>query len=81
MSGKEAFFAETSHSFSSLTLRTGNIDRVYTFALTGLQETLGELFQEDAGYDDTATLLRMMIVKIAGKRMQDTVDLPLDLVV
>lgn len=32
MSGKKAFFAEASHSFSTLTLWTGNIDRVYNFA-------------------------------------------------
>lgn len=68
----------TPSRISSLALGTGDIDCVYHFALTELQETLDELSKTDAGYEDAANLLRTMV---EGKRLRDVADLPLDLVV
>lgn len=68
----------TPSRISSLALGTGDIDCVYHFALTELEETLEKLSKTDAGYEDAANLLRTMVV---GKRVRDIADLPLDLVV
>jgi len=61
---------------SSLALGTGDIDCVYHFALPELEEPLEELAASNHGYDDTASLLKMMV---EGKRLKDISDLPLDL--
>ncbi|MDO6728416.1 NgoMIV family type II restriction endonuclease [Marinovum sp. 2_MG-2023] len=57
---------------ASLALGTGDIDCVYHFALYELRAAL-----VDQGRDDTLELLDTMI---AGKRLRDISDLPLDLV-
>jgi hypothetical protein len=68
----------TPSRISSLALGTGDIDCVYHFALPELEETVEELAAGNPGYEDTANLLRIMV---AGRRLKDISDLPLDLAV
>ena len=56
---------------ASLALGTGDIDCVYHFALTELVEAVKETGAEDA--------MEMINILIAGKRLKDISDLPLDL--
>jgi hypothetical protein len=58
---------------ASICLGTGDIDCVYHFALHELVETLAEL-----KYPDAQDLLKTLV---AGKRLRDISDLPLDLAV
>jgi hypothetical protein len=58
---------------ASLALGTGDIDCVYHFALHELERALTDL-----GKNDTLDMLHMMI---AGKRLKDISDLPLDLII
>ena len=58
---------------ASIALGTGDVDCVYHFALTELQDTLSEL-----DYADAEELLAIMVT---GKRLRDIADLPLDLAV
>lgn len=58
---------------ASIALGTGDIDCVYHFALPELIETVNDL-----GLEDAADILKTMI---AGKRLRDIADLPVDLVV
>ena len=63
----------TPSRLSSLALGTGDLDCVYHFALEELIKSV-----EETAEDDTRELLNMMI---AGKRLKDISDLPLDLAV
>lgn len=63
----------TPSRLASIALGTGDIDCVYHFALYELQEAVREL-----GFDDASDLLQTMV---AGKRLKDISDLPLDLAV
>lgn len=56
---------------ASLALGTGDIDCVYHFALPELMDAV-------SGSEETFELLEMMV---AGKRLRDIADLPLDLVI
>jgi hypothetical protein len=58
---------------ASIALGTGDIDCVYHFALQELVATVNDL-----GLEDAADILETMI---AGKRLRDIADLPVDLVV
>lgn len=58
---------------ASLALGTGDIDCVYHFALPELRDSLIELKREDA--------LDLLDTMVAGKRLRDISDLPLDLAV
>jgi hypothetical protein len=58
---------------ASLALGTGDIDCVYHFALPELLASVKE-----SHYEDTQELLEIMI---AGKRLKDIADLPLDLAI
>lgn len=58
---------------ASVALGTGEIDCVYHFALTELQQTVVE-----GEYEDAEEMLRIMV---EGKRLRDIADLPLDLAV
>ena len=58
---------------ASIALGTGDIDCVYHFALLELRETLEELELSDAQ--------EMLEIMVAGKRLKDIADLPLDLAV
>lgn len=56
---------------AALALGTGDLDCVYHFALTELQETVQEI-----GNEDSLGLLKMMV---DGRRLRDISDLPFDL--
>lgn len=56
---------------ASLALGTGDIDCVYHFALNELVESVKEVGAEDS--------IEMLNILIAGKRLKDISDLPLDL--
>jgi len=58
---------------SAIALGTGDIDCVYHFALPELRGSV-----EDLGHGDSVEALNVMI---AGKRLKDISDLPLDLAV
>jgi hypothetical protein len=58
---------------SSLAMGTGEIDCVYHFALPELLDTI-----KDVGSSDGRELVEMMV---AGKRLKDIADLPLDLAI
>jgi NgoMIV restriction enzyme len=58
---------------ASLALGTGDIDCVYHFALPELRDSLIELKRDDA--------LDMLDTMVAGKRLRDISDLPLDLAI
>lgn len=58
---------------ASLALGTGDIDCVYHFALYELIETVKSTCQEDS--------IELLDILIAGKRLKDISDLPLDLTV
>ena len=58
---------------ASIALGTGDIDCVYHFALSELQEAVEEL-----GFSDAQDMLEIMV---SGKRLKDISDLPLDLAV
>jgi len=58
---------------SSLALGTGDIDTVYHFALSELQDAVDE-----HGTDESRELLAMMV---EGQRLKDIADLPLDLAI
>jgi hypothetical protein len=58
---------------ASIALGTGDMDCVYHFALPELIETLKEQSREEA--------LEMVEIMVAGQRLRDIADLPLDLVV
>jgi len=58
---------------ASIALGTGDIDCVYHFALSELQEAVEEL-----GFADAQDMLEIMV---SGKRLKDISDLPLDLAV
>ena len=58
---------------SPVAVGTGDIDCVYSFALTELRETLDELDLTDAQ--------EMLQIMVEGKRLKDIADLPLDLAV
>lgn len=62
---------------ASLALGTGDIDCVYHLALYELREAV-ESYSVDKGVDDTLEMLDMLI---AGRRLKDISDLPLDLCV
>ncbi|MGI9277305.1 MAG: NgoMIV family type II restriction endonuclease [Endozoicomonas sp.] len=63
----------TASRIASLALGTGDLDCVYHFALYELREALIELSADDA--------LDLLDSMIAGKRLKDISDLPLDLAV
>jgi len=63
----------TPSRLSSLALGTGDLDCVYHFALEELIQSVKETCE-----DDTCELLNIMV---AGKRLKDISDLPLDLAV
>lgn len=58
---------------ASIALGTGDIDCVYHFALSELQETLATLDYPDAQ--------DMLDILVDGKRLKDIADLPLDLLI
>ncbi|ALO45135.1 NgoMIV family type II restriction endonuclease [Pseudohongiella spirulinae] len=63
----------TPSRLASIALGTGDIDCVYHFALTELQETVRDLGMSDA--ED------MLAIMVDGKRLKDIADLPLDLAI
>ena len=63
----------TPSRLSSLALGTGDIDCVYHIALYELQKAV-----QESGNDEALSMLNTMI---AGKRLKDISDLPLDLVI
>ncbi len=63
---------------ASLALGTGDVDCVYHFMLSELRTTLDKLAAQQTGYEDSKELLDNMI---AGNRLRDISDLPLDLAV
>jgi hypothetical protein len=58
---------------ASLAMGTGDVDCVYHFALPELIDSLGELAMEDHS--------EMLATMVAGKRLKDIADLPLDLAI
>jgi hypothetical protein len=58
---------------ASIALGTGDIDRVYHFALYELMAAVRE-----ANLGDSSEMLRIMV---DGKRLRDISDLPLDLAI
>lgn len=63
----------TPNRISSLAMGTGEIDCVYHFALPELLDTI-----KDVGSSDGLELVEMMV---AGRRLKDIADLPLDLAI
>ena len=63
----------TPNRIASIALGTGDIDCVYHFALTEMQNAV-----KDLGYHDAD---EMLLTMIEGKRLRDICDLPLDLAV
>ncbi len=61
----------TPSRIASLALGTGDIDCVYHFALPELREAIIETNNDEA--------LQLLDIMIAGKRLRDVADLPLDL--
>jgi hypothetical protein len=58
---------------ASLAMGTGDVDCVYHFALPELIDSLSELAMEDHS--------EMLASMVAGKRLKDIADLPLDLAI
>lgn len=58
---------------ASLALGTGDLDCVYHFALSELQESIAAIANEDQ--------LDMLMILIDGKRLRDVSDLPFDLAI
>ena len=57
----------------AIALGTGDLDCVYHFALSELEQTL-----EESNNEDQMDMLRVMI---AGRRLRDISDLPFDLAI
>jgi hypothetical protein len=58
---------------ASIALGTGDIDCVYHFALSELQETVADEELSDAR--------EMLDIMVSGRRLKDISDLPLDLAI